>query len=183
MRDIEVDTRLLESAKNMLIKVPKEFEKAVKMAENRAIESARTEATRQATKTYETKQASIRSSIDLIKGKGMLISRGSPLPLYDFKVNPKTPRTRATMTARVKRGGGGTIDRGFIARMKSGHVGVFERTGELTRTGRERIRELYSPSAAQMVGEDTVMDATTQRAKEVFEERILHEVDRVMSRF
>lgn len=52
----------------------------------------------------------------------------------------------------------------FTATMQSGHTGIFTRTGGVTRTGGDEIRELYGPSVPQMLGHETVSAALMEKA-------------------
>lgn len=177
MIEFRVDTKELEKARFMLQDKPSEFNKAVKRAQSRAISSARTEAVKEARETYDTKAATLRSSIILKKSEGTMISKGSPMELIKFKVSPNSPNA-GSVRASVKKVGG-QIGYAFIAQMPNGHIGVYKRTGKRNYP----IRQLYSVSTAQMIGEDKVIDKTEKRAKEVFEERLNHEIDRVLTRF
>lgn len=71
--------------------------------------------------------------------------KGKRIPLIDFRARgPEPSRGRGRgVTARLK-GGAGRYPRAFIATMKSGHRGVFERVGK----ARLAIRELRGPSLA-----------------------------------
>jgi hypothetical protein len=71
----------------------------------------------------------------------------------------RTKRTRGAVTVRVTRARGRTVlppkfgNVPFLARMKSGHVGVFEITGEgQARTGRPKIKQRFGPGAALIIG-------------------------------
>lgn len=52
----------------------------------------------------------------------------------------------------------------FVARMSSGHTGIFERTGGRTANGRDEIQELYGPSVPQMLGSQTVAETLAREA-------------------
>lgn len=73
----------------------------------------------------------------------------------------------------------------FVVTLRSGHVGVFKRTGQRTSTGRPQIKELWGPSLArELVREDTQADSVPQIFRTTFATelpRVLsHEVDRVL---
>lgn len=177
MARIYIEKKGFDKAKMILGHLPKDLIKADERAKSRAITAARTQAIKSVRETYDAKSAGLRSSIQLQPREGMMISRGVPMELMKFKVTPRTPR-RAIVQASVKRAGG-SIGYAFVAEMGSGKVGVFRRAGQ----GRLPIRQLYSVSSAQMVGEPTVIESVSERAGEVYTERLMHEVDRIINRY
>lgn len=178
MKIFASEVKQLEKASILLANYPNEYKKAVSLARGRALSAARTQAVKSSSKRYDTKSAEIRKSIILNNSNGQMITRGSPLELMKFRVSPKSPGRKSVVQASVK-GKGGTIGYAFIGRMPNGHIGVYKRVGQ----SRYPIKQLYSVSAAQMVGEEVVMGEVEDKAKQVFEERLGHEVDRVISRF
>ena len=75
------------------------------------------------------------------------------------------------------KGGGETFDSAFIAKMKSGHIGIFERIT----SKRFPIEEKMGLSAAQMVKNEVIMEKLTQEAQEKVDERLKHEIDRILN--
>ena len=71
------------------------------------------------------------------------------------------------------------IPNAFVAKMKNGHVGVFERTGEWTKKGNEAIRELTGNSIAHMVGHGEIADQILSDAQKVFHARLDSNVQRI----
>ena len=69
----------------------------------------------------------------------------------------------------------------FVARFRSGHVGIFERTGGVTASGRDEIRELMGSSIPQMIGSDEVTEALSNDAGLEFDKRMTHEVDAILN--
>jgi hypothetical protein len=65
--------------------------------------------------------------------------------------------------------------------MKSGHVGIFERTGGVSSTGSDSIRELMGSSIPQMLGNPEVQQKLTNEAIAKFDERLDHEVQRILN--
>lgn len=63
---------------------------------------------------------------------------------------------------------------------KSGHSGIFERTGGATSSGRDELRELTSPSVPQMIGHEEVGEPLLDETAEKFEERLNHEILRLL---
>lgn len=74
------------------------------------------------------------------------------------------------------------FERAFVARMGStGHTGIYERTGGMTSSGKDEIEELFGPSVPQMLGSQEVAKTLVDEAAEKFEERMDHEVLRILS--
>lgn len=69
----------------------------------------------------------------------------------------------------------------FVARMKSGHVGIFERTGGVTAEGSDAIRELMGSSVPQMVGHANVVEKLAQEAYSTFEKNLDAAVLRILN--
>ena len=102
---------------------------------------------------------------------------GYEIPLYKFKVTPKAPGIKKQVTAAVKKGGGTAFENAFIAQMKSGHIGVFERET----SKRFPIEEKMGLAMAQMVGNTNVMTELEKEAQKTVDERIVHEIDRLLN--
>lgn len=150
------------------------LKKATVSALNKTIVSTRAFAIKLITRDYRVKAASVRRELTIIRAHlkymvARIIGEGSPgIPLYQFAPTPK----RVPSTRRLKSGGytpkGGVkvmVTRGhrkmvrgaFIARMPSGHVGLFRRAedGRWGRSsGRQVIEELYGPSPLRLLDQD-----------------------------
>lgn len=76
-----------------------------------------------------------------------------------------------------------TFDNAFVAQMKSGHIGIFERTGGKTSGGDAEIKELMGSSVPQMLGNDEVRESLAEKTAAKLDERLEHEVNRILSGF
>lgn len=104
--------------------------------------------------------------------------------LYDFKVtprkkvsysktgkpNPKVLKAAVKKSSTLKALDG--ANKGFIAEMKNGHIGVFERK----RKTAFPIRGLYSPSVPKMAENKEIMQYVQEEARKTLEKRIEHEM-------
>jgi hypothetical protein len=100
--------------------------------------------------------------------------RGRPIPLYQFRAVPRsvmTGQTTGGVSALLKKTE--NFRHAFIARMKSGHTGVFERTA----SKRNPIDEMFGPSVPQMVDDEDILEPAQKAAEERFSERFLHAID------
>lgn len=152
----------------------KQLEKALYFAKNRALNTVKTELARGVPKKYDTKQKTIRDRTRVNKNTGEVSVKGSPIRLFKFRVTPTSPR-KQLVTASVKRASK-SLPNAFVQQMRNGTIGVFERVGK----SRYPIRQLYSVSAPQMAGEQEVLEGAMERASIVFDERLSHEIGRLL---
>lgn len=152
----------------------KQLEKALYFAKNRALNTVKTELAKGVPKKYDTKQKTIRDRTRVNKDAGELSVTGSPIRLFKFRVTPTSPK-RQLVTASVKRASK-SLPNAFVQQMRNGTIGVFERVGK----SRYPIRQLYSVSAPQMAGNEEVLEGAMERASIVFDERLSHEIGRLL---
>lgn len=152
----------------------KQLEKALYFAKNRALNTVKTELARCVPKRYDTKQKTIRDRTRVNKNTGEVSVTGSPIRLFKFRVTPTSPR-KQLVTASVKRASK-SLPNAFVQQMRNGTIGVFERVGK----SRYPIRQLYSVSAPQMAGNEEVLEGAMERASIVFDERLSHEIGRLL---
>lgn len=69
----------------------------------------------------------------------------------------------------------------FVAQMKSGHTGIFERTGSDTPSGNDAIMEIMGSSVPQMLGNQDVEEKLAQDTAEKYDERLNHEILRILN--
>ena len=152
----------------------KQLEKALYFAKNRALNTVKTELARGVPKKYDTKQKTIRDRTRVNKNTGEVSVTGSPIRLFKFRVTPTSPK-RQLVTASVKRASK-SLPNAFVQQMRNGTIGVFERV----RKSRYPIRQLYTVSAPQMAGNEEVLEGAMERASIVFDERLSHEIGRLL---
>jgi hypothetical protein len=163
-----------------------EINKAINRAAKRAADTAKAESVRQLSSEYTLPASEIRGTITTRNvgggkvGAVMNISSG-PFALPKFKgVTPKEvmPPAKGPVQAQIKKGGGATLKQAFIAKMKSGHVGVFERQGEKPFP----IDQKFGPSVTGMFkANESVNDAVMKLAGETFDKRVQHELERLLN--
>lgn len=209
---ITIDEKGLAEAQKLLVDMPKAVPKAAARAINRAAAAAKKAAWDQVKKTYTIKRARVSKAWDKItkatasNPSATLTSRGSVMPSSYFTTKPKNPpkrRPRNPVYVQVRHDGGGPISGAFVARMKSGHTGVFHRMQEGTRgkifqymdggEPRQKIRGVgltkgiaaieqnYGPSVPQMLGSKSVSAFIEERASEVLNQRFEHEINAILN--
>ena len=169
---IEITSDAIERVGTLLADVPKGAERVFASAMNRGISRVKTQAIKQVKTVYAVNGAALTKAtrINITKAStgnlaGFVSFSGVKIPLYKFKVTPTKPGTGKQVRAAVKKGGSGTpFEDAFVAEMKSnGHTGVFERTGRK----RFPIEEKMGLSAAQMVGNEDIIDGLEKEAQEL----------------
>ena len=180
---IEIEAERMEQVRALLAGVPKGAERAFSNAINRGLSRIKSQAWKQVKQVYTVQSSALNatSATQLQKAStgnlaGYIRFSGVKIPLYKFKVSPKQPGSGQRVKASVKKGGGAVFDSAFVAAVKSG-MGVLERDGK----PRLPISEIMGLSAAQMVGEQTVSTELQEEAQRTVNERLDHEIDRLLN--
>lgn len=181
---MEIRPEGLEEARALLGHLPGAIEWAAARAINRTTASVKTAAVKKTAEEYYATQREIKSTISVTRATAKkpvaaLMSKGKRMPLSMFKITPNNvdPKNRTTMRAQVKRSGsGGSIRRAFLVKFASGHTAVVERRGR----PRLPIDELYGPAVPQMMSQEAVTAAMSDKTETVLNERMNHEVDAIL---
>lgn len=181
---IEITSETIERTQTLLAGIPKGAERVFSSAINRGLSHTKTQAFKRVKTVYTVKQSALNEATTTKIQKastgnlaGYVSFSGVKIPLYKFQVTPKEPRKGQKVRAAVMKGGGATFDSAFIAKMRSGHIGIFERIT----SRRLPIEEKMGLSAAQMVKNEVIMDQLTKEAQEKVDERLKHEIDRILN--
>lgn len=197
---IEITSDEIERVGTMLADTPKSAERVFANAMNRGLSRIKTRAIEQVKKVYAVKTAALWDATTARMNKasvgnlvGFVSFSGVKIPLYKFSVTPTKPATRQKVKAGLMNGGSKTeYEDAFIAEMKNGHIGVFERTGtqgiesRKTKYGKqnhhtEKIKEISGLSTAQMIGNASNIEILEKEAQELVNERIVHEMNRILN--
>lgn len=196
------DSGALERATKMLGNINGGLEKALRSAASRTTSHLRTQSTKAVRERYAISAANVRAneniSVKYSYSGGVQATvtfRGSKIPLAKFTGSSSSPSRRSDRVPVLLSGGWKlvrpsnpakghqlkgtsptTFRDAFVAKMASGHVGIFERTGGQTSNDSAEIRELMGSSVPQMLGSDEVQEKLAKSAMEKFEERLDHEV-------
>lgn len=184
---IEITADAIERVSTLLADIPKGAEKVFSLSMNRGLTKVKTQALKQVKTVYTVNSTALSAATNTRISKastgnlaGYVSFSGVKIPLHKFKVTPTKPGTGNQVKVAVKKGGSGTpFEDAFVAEMSSGHVGVFERTGRK----RLPVEEKMGLSAAQMVGNENIIDRLETEAQELVNERIIHEMNRILNGF
>lgn len=198
----EASQKTLDRASVLLAGVPDGMQKAIKSAMVRAVQYTNTHYTDYVREEYAVSAGNVKSntsvSVSYKAGDGVQAEvkyRGTKIPLYKFDgASPKSPQWDWSRTTPIKLSNGEwrTFHPGkpasghqltstgpqkftgaFVATMPSGHTGIFERDGD-------SLSEIMGSSGPQMVGRDEVSERIAEAAAEKLDERIAHEVQRLL---
>lgn len=207
----EVGKESLSHAEKLLAGFPGGLDKAIKSAMARSLSHLRTSSTKEIRKVYAISAAALRTEENIKTKytyhpgagiSGYVLFSGRKIPLYRYDgTSPAQPSqdTSKTINALINGQWRKThpgvaaaghqkvstsptrFDDAFVARMKSGHVGIFERTGGVTSTGNDALKELMGSSVPQMVDNEDVQQALVDEAMKKFDERLDHEINVIIN--
>ena len=186
---IEVSEQTIQKINTILSNIENARGKVLKPAFGRALQAGKTEAKRQATAVYHIKPQEFNNKTyakyngvdhndDEIIGSITFV--GSPIPLMKFNVTPKKPPKKniAPKASVIKTNSQVAFDRlndVFVQQMTSGHIGIFKRKES------GKLKELYAPSTPKMLENEVVMGGIESRVNEVINQRIDHEIERLLN--
>lgn len=200
----------IERAKVLLAGIPGGVDKAMKAAMSRTVQKVRSRTNKAIQEKYDISDAGIRTeknvrvSYSYQNGVQATVTfSGRKIPLYrfggaapavptqDIAAGKKPVMVHGVWTRQYQgvpaRGhqfrdtGATQFMDAFVARMKSGHIGIFERTGGSTSEGSDAIREIMGGSVAQMVGKQEVAQRLTEEAYQTFDTELDKAVYRILT--
>ena len=172
----------LDYVNSILFNFPGKAMVAVNRAAKRAGSAGRTEAKRYATRVYNIKASQFtkntQTTVKVFGGGGgatrvIIRYAGAMLDLLEF--NPQISDTNG-VRYQAKRGNTVHLQHAFDIQAYGGHV--YERVGR----PRFPVRKKLGPSTAHMVKDAEVADPLGKRIMEVFNERLSHEIGRILAK-
>lgn len=183
---VNISAEQIERVELILSSIPGGVEKAITSVIRRANSTVRSEALKGITGVYAITKQNVRAETTITEETrkadggivGFVTFASHKIPLYRFDVSPTLPGQRATVTARTMKDRAKTpFEDAFIAQMESGHVGVFRRDKKT----RLPIYEFPGLSTEQMVRNTVVLERVEEKAQEVVNTRIEHEITRILN--
>ena len=180
-----LEVKNLELAQNMLKTIPNGIERAITGTINRTLSKVKTEIKNKATSEYNIKKSDIESKLSLTKAtfsvlRGTITAKTPRLALSKFlnsqsksRIKVKVKKTESSKTVKGKNEYTG---KPFIATMKSGHKGIFQRKNN----SRFPIKELYTIGISEMLGSENVSSYAVEKGEEYLDELLLKEVSRIL---
>lgn len=191
----------LERAKKLLAGIPGGVDRAVKPAMQRAVSHLRTNSAKAIRERYDISASNIRASenvtvrytyqdgvqalVNFAGGKIPLFRYGGASPggpSYSDKLVPAMIHGQWRMAHpgvpahghQLKGTSPALFEHAFVATMSSGHTGIFEREGS-------GISEVMGSSIPTMLGQAEIAENLAEESMDKFEERLDHEVLRLMN--
>lgn len=188
-----------------LAALPKGITQAGVRAVNRTGENVKAEGVRLVRRDYNVKAGEVRKLLKLLRASGsdpdnieaLVLGKGPPgLPMLAFvKGRKKAPSTRRTkgggytpkggISVQVRRDKGKKkLKGGFIAKMKSGKVGVFKRSGGKTKDGKKDAIELkYGPSPIGVLESGRYDQEIEEYSDKMLEKNLRNQVKQLLAKY
>ena len=196
---IQIDHNDLSKVEEMLSDIKKAPAKVTVRALNKTLTGVKTDASSAIRDIVTAKKSDVDATFRIgkaseTKASAWISSTGKPLPLSAYSIR----QTKKGVSVHVKRVNPRTVLEGtFIATMKSGHIGVFERGfskpmlgqawygpkqpkradlcyAKLPRKYRLPIRELFGLRVPDVMGYDPTMKTVLKRAGERLHKNLIH---------
>jgi len=180
---IEISNEQIERVNIIMRNIRNGSNRVFTNAINRALLTVRSESGREIREVYNIKQSDITSNQNMRMKRagyndlaGEIAFAGTVIPLIKFRVSPSRPERRMVSVAVLRDAGGKRLKSAYVADLGLYGVGVFER---MTRK-RESSMQLFGPSAAQMMGNENVLDKVADKAQRTLDTTIDHEMNRIL---
>lgn len=201
---LQIDQRSLDASKLVMAQLNGVFGKVVSRAINKSLVSVRAAATDEIAKDLNLTKTKIRESFTLknatqADASGFVTSRSKPIPLIEFSGTRALARGGVSVQVK-KTGTREKLLHAFIATMRSGHRGVFERRETIYQGKPWRknvnyaalakmgvieslpIDQLYGPRITDEYAKGPVLAVVQAKADEVYTKNLEHELDYELSR-
>lgn len=180
---ISIDETNLEAVAERLGEFRNKAPNACASALNRSLTNVSATLKKEVRAKYHVKAGDIAATLKTKRASAAKLSAevrssGSPISLEKFKVSPKTinPRRKSQLKIAIKKNGTKQILGAFIANING--IKVFKRVAK----PRLPIEKLFGPSVPQMAGEDSIVDNINTKAAQTYEQRLGHEINRLLAR-
>ncbi len=191
--EIKLEEEQAEFVQKALAGIPKGSQTAMARALNRAATGGRSDVIKAIREEYTPKSKDIKPLIKIIKARqkdltpvAKIISKGSSLALAKFQFRPKIQRQkgipvkkRPHISVVIRKSDGPHIFRHmFTATMKSGHFGIWQRSGGITRNKKaEIVEEKRSLSVPSMMSNEGIVDVVVDRARARINKELSHQIE------
>lgn len=191
---IDLSDQVAGKAAQVIKDLGNEGKKAVSKALNQANTGTKTDAARIVRTKYNLKAGDIKKTFEIDRRatpKSLIASTrstGSRTPLVAFGARPaqpggkKPPGGVSVMVGKSRK----RVPGSFVAKMKNGHVGVFQRSGDYGRNQDyelEKIEELHTLAVPQAIEwEENAQGKISDLGAARFEKRLDHQVNRALEK-
>jgi hypothetical protein len=177
--------KLEKKLRNLAHKTPNVLARAI----NRVVSNVGKNIKKNVRENYEISSRDVGETLDLEKANknrlvGRVVSTGNLIPIYNFKMTPNIPWQQMSATpleyrVKIKKKEGYKKITGMFVQIlkKTGKISTFERVDK----NHYPLRDVYSLSVPQMIGNKEVLDKIEKEANETLRKRVNHEVERMIS--
>jgi hypothetical protein len=183
MIDIQISKSQLKRLNKFLQRYPKAAPKIISRSINKTATTARTDISRDVNKTYSLKVGAIKKMIRLFRAtrrrwRADLKLANYRIPLKQFSAR----QIKSGVSYKIKKSGGRKKIYAFIAKMPSGHEGVFMRAGsEGNYVPRLPINEKHGPSLSAIFDREPGLgDGNIRKANRELEKQIDRQIAAVL---
>ncbi len=175
MTGVAVDTSDFRSMQAVMLRIPGDIRaKAFSRAQRRIRDMAKTRVVREAANDADMRVRDVRkvtAAFNSGAATTRIVMRSGWMPLAKLG---NVRQTGVGVTVR----GWGSHKGAFIATMRSGHTGVFVRSG----SARLPIKELWGPNPVSFIHKDErkYLDILTDLMQSHYAPRVLHEIDNIL---
>lgn len=182
---VEIKTPDIRAVETALGKHSKSAPKVITRVINRTLANIKKNLSIHARSRYIVKTKDIKATLKEQKANksalnGFIKSSGIRLKLIKFKVRPSKPKPKnppsAYKASVLKSKSPSPVKGGFVAQMKSGHMGLFKRNDEKQLP----INEKVGPSIPQMIGNKNVWKKIEKEANKTLEKRLSAEIQHIL---
>lgn len=189
---IYIESDILKQVENSLAAFPKEMNKVMARAMNRALVSGRAKAATKARQVYSIKARDLKKGVVLSRATANNLwaearFRGSVEPFTKFRFKPQGNFRQSGSRSRRSKGRflkAMIKDRKWVSMSHAFAINSGGKTviGEHPPRKSDEIKWLYGPSVPQMMGEDRVIKEFNRQAKEMLVKRLEHEINYVLQK-
>lgn len=197
-----IEVQNLDKAQKLLSGIENGVERAVSSAINKSIITIKKDLKKDVISNYNIKSSEVEKKLSIKKATfnhtmGFLNSKSGLLTLHKFFSSRKPD---GTLYVKVKKKGGKKKVKGkdtlkgkpFIATMKNGHTGIFQRTyrtmqkeftyksGKKVKREVAAIEDIKTLSIPQMLGTNSVQEYVNEKAPDIVEKNLEKEIDRIL---
>lgn len=208
--EVNIDERQVQHINNMLYQTPDKAKTVFRNAISRGMAAGKVQARKEIRERYDITTSNIKKYEKMHTRyfdegdafRGEISFRSQKIPLYRFNPHPSVRkytreyahvlftddpedwrryRKTSLVSAADVRGSMRPRPAAFIATFNSGHTGIFSRTGKRTSNRREKLREYWGFSVADMLDYPEAREAVQKRAEEITAKRLDHELMRMLN--
>lgn len=182
--ELELEIRNLDKVKNLLSGIHEGAERATTTAINRSLISIKRNEEK-VTQEYDIKSTDVEKTLAVKKAtfsmlSGTIISKSPRIALYKFlkgtSGNDIKVRIKKSEGTKIVRRNPKNLGNPFLANMKNGHRGIFQRKDKSSYP----IKENYSLSIPQMLGYKSIGEYVIEKGNTLLEKAIEREVERIL---